>query len=129
VIDILNRLRGPFNISNEAQAMALEALADQDFVEHSRRHNAEVRAASSADRSPGQPRHRMVPSEANFRAGAVRRSAERRSGLQRAGRGAATSPAGAPPPAFRSGVRITIGTAEQMDAIATVLRDLAEAAR
>jgi histidinol-phosphate aminotransferase len=68
VIDILNRMRGAFNISNEAQAMALEALADQDFVEHSRRHNAArcAPASSRAVEALGNHGMRMVPSEANF---------------------------------------------------------------
>lgn len=129
VIDILNRLRGAFNVSNEAQAMALEALADQDFVEHSRRHNAEVRASfKSAVEAMGNHGISMVPSEANFVlvlfAGQLSGEAAYK-GLAEAGyitRWFST-------PGLSSGVRITIGTAEQMDAIATVLRDLAEAAR
>jgi histidinol-phosphate aminotransferase len=47
LIDTLNRIRGPFNLSNSAQAMALAAVADQDFVEASRLHNR-ARAASSS---------------------------------------------------------------------------------
>ena len=70
----------------------------------------------------------MVPSEANFVlvlfAGQLSGEAAYK-GLAEAGyitRWFST-------PGLFSGVRITIGTAEQMDAIATVLRDLAEAAR
>ena len=40
IIDALNRIRGPFNLSNTAQAMGLAAVADQAFVEASRLHNA-----------------------------------------------------------------------------------------
>ena len=127
VIDILNRLRGAFNISNEAQAMALEALADQAFVEHSRRHNAEVRSAFvAAIEALGNHGITLVPSEANFVmllfAGALSGEAAY-NGLAEAGYITRWFSG------FSHGVRITIGTAEQMDAIAALLRDLAEAAR
>ena len=129
VIAILNRLRGAFNISNEAQAMALEALADQDFVEHSRRHNAAVRSAFvSAIEALGNHGISAVPSEANFVmllfAGKLTGEAAYK-GLAEAGymtRWFAT-------PGLSIGVRITIGTDEQMAAIAALLRELAEAAR
>lgn len=129
VIAILNRLRGAFNISNEAQAMALEALADQDFVEHSRRHNADVRSAFvAAVEALGNHGISAVPSEANFVLVLFegRLSAEAAyQGLAEAGyitRWFST-------PGLSSGVRITIGTGEQMAAIAAVLRKLAEAAK
>lgn len=40
VIDLLNRVRQPFNVSNVALAAAVEALADQDFVKASATLNA-----------------------------------------------------------------------------------------
>lgn len=40
VIDLLNRVRQPFNVSNVALAAAVEALADQDFVLASAKLNA-----------------------------------------------------------------------------------------
>jgi histidinol-phosphate aminotransferase len=43
VADVLNRTRGPFNVSSAAQAAGLAALEDGDFIERSRRHNAEWR--------------------------------------------------------------------------------------
>ncbi len=43
VVDVLNRVRGPFNVSVAAQAAAIAALAEQGWVEHSRAHNAEFR--------------------------------------------------------------------------------------
>ena len=127
VIDILNRLRGAFNISNEAQAMALEALADQAFVEHSRRHNAEVRSRFvAAIEALGNHGIALVPSQANFVmllfAGKLSGEAAY-NGLAEAGFITRWFSG------FSHGVRITIGTAEQMDAIAALLRDLAEAAR
>jgi histidinol-phosphate aminotransferase len=39
IIDILNRVRGPFNISSLAQVAGIAALEDNEFVEKSREHN------------------------------------------------------------------------------------------
>jgi histidinol-phosphate aminotransferase len=39
VIDILNKVRGPFNVSGPAQIGALAALEDQDFINQSIEHN------------------------------------------------------------------------------------------
>lgn len=39
IADILNRIRGVFNINSAAQAAALAALADADFIAASRQHN------------------------------------------------------------------------------------------
>lgn len=39
IADVLNRVRGPFNVSSLAQAAGVAALADTDFVEASRAHN------------------------------------------------------------------------------------------
>ena len=43
VADILNRVRGPFNVNSAAQAAALAALEDDDFVIKSREHNTKCR--------------------------------------------------------------------------------------
>ncbi len=43
VIDVLNRIRGPFNLSNLAIDAGIAALADQGFVARSVAHNAEWR--------------------------------------------------------------------------------------
>ncbi len=127
VIDILNRLRGAFNVANTAQSAALVALADQQFVEHSRRHNAEVRARfAEAIAALGNHGLRMVPSEANFVLvvfdGALSGEAAYRA-LAEAGY--MTRWFGSIPEA----VRITIGTAEEMDAVAAILRRAAETAK
>src|SRR5690606_15602715 len=39
IIEIMNRLRGPFNVSHAGQASALAAVQDQAFVENARLHN------------------------------------------------------------------------------------------
>ncbi|WP_209424393.1 histidinol-phosphate transaminase [Pararhodobacter sp. SW119] len=43
VIDVLNRVRGPFNLSSLQQAIATAALEDHDHVARSRRENAAAR--------------------------------------------------------------------------------------
>ena len=126
VISVLNRIRGAFNVCNTAQAAALAALGDQAFVEQSRRHNAEVRARfGQAIAALGNHGLRMVPSEANFVLvvfeGAL---------TGEAAYGALTA-AGymtrwLPGQGLGHTLRITIGTAEQMDAIAAILRAAAE---
>ncbi|MFQ5533531.1 MAG: histidinol-phosphate transaminase [Sphingomonadales bacterium] len=40
LIDVLNRIRGPFNISGPAQAAGVAALEDTDFINKAREHNA-----------------------------------------------------------------------------------------
>ncbi len=47
IADILNRIRGPFNVSSVAQAAGLAAVEDQGFVEKSIVHNARMRAQVS----------------------------------------------------------------------------------
>ncbi|MEO6092299.1 MAG: histidinol-phosphate transaminase [Novosphingobium sp.] len=129
IVDTLNRIRGPFNVSSTGQAMALAALGDHGFVEHSRRHNAGERARFvEALQALGNHGLRPVPSQANFVLilfeGAL--SAEAAfDGL--AERGFITR--WLPNQGLPHGLRITIGTAEQMDAIAWGLREMAEAAR
>ena len=44
LIDAMNRIRAPFNITTAGQEAAIAALRDDGFVEHSRRHNAQWRA-------------------------------------------------------------------------------------
>ncbi len=64
VVDVLERIRSPFNASGPAQAAAAAAVRDQDFVRKSREHNAawlerigrEMTAIGIA----------MLPSAANF---------------------------------------------------------------
>lgn len=127
VIGILNRLRGAFNVANTAQSAALAALADQAFVEHSRRHNSEVRGRFAEQVAAlGNYGLRMVPSEANFVLivfdGALTGKAAYEA-LAKAGY--MTRWFGSMPEALR----ITIGTADEMDAVATILRSAAEAAK
>lgn len=43
LVDVLNRVRAPFNVSSAAQTAALAALADTEFLARSRAHNHEWR--------------------------------------------------------------------------------------
>jgi histidinol-phosphate aminotransferase len=64
VADMLNRVRQPFNVNALAQAAALAALADADYVEQSRAINREgMRALEAGFRALGLA---WVPSHANF---------------------------------------------------------------
>ena len=61
IIDVLNRIRGPFNLSNVALDGAEAAIRDRAHVEHARSENARMRswlAAALADRG--------VPSDPSF---------------------------------------------------------------
>jgi histidinol-phosphate aminotransferase len=64
IIDVLNRLRPPFNVSSTVAAAAMAALAEPGWLESSRTHNAKMRR-QMADRlrAAGLTVH---PSEANF---------------------------------------------------------------
>jgi len=64
VAEMLNRVRQPFNVNSLAQAAALAALRDTDYVEESRTLNAAGRAVlEEGFRGLGLP---FVPSHANF---------------------------------------------------------------
>ena len=41
IADVLNRVRGPFNVNSGALAAGVAALEDQEFVDQNRRHNRE----------------------------------------------------------------------------------------
>ncbi len=128
IIDTLNRIRGPFNISNTGQAMALAALGDRAFVEHTRRHNADQRARFiKAVAALGNHGLRPLPSQANFVlilfSGKLTAEAAF-NGLAKHGYITRWLPRQSLP----HGLRITIGTAGQMADIARALREMAEAA-
>ncbi|MGI4951972.1 MAG: histidinol-phosphate transaminase [Janthinobacterium lividum] len=64
VVDVLNRVRAPFNVGLQAQAAAIAALAEPGWVETGRAHNAQWRAwlAAELQRAGIKP----WPSEGNF---------------------------------------------------------------
>ena len=64
VVDVLNRVRSPFNVNAAVQAAGIAALAEPGWVEHSRAHNTEYRSwlTAALERSG----IKVWPSEANF---------------------------------------------------------------
>jgi histidinol-phosphate aminotransferase len=64
IIDVLNRLRGPFNVSLPAQAAGVAALDDTDFTARQVAHNAEWRSWLSGRLN--QLGLDVVPSVGNF---------------------------------------------------------------
>lgn len=127
LIEVLNRIRGPFNLSNSAQVTALAAVEDQAFVEHSRLHNLKARARFVEQiEALGNKGLRAIPSEANFVLvvfrGALTAEAAY-NGLAERGYIVRWLPGQGLPDALR----ITIGKTQDMDAIAAALRELAEA--
>ncbi len=64
VVDVLNRVRSPFNTSLAAQAAGIAALNEAGWVEAGRRHNSEQRAALSA--ALARAGVKVWPSEGNF---------------------------------------------------------------
>ncbi len=64
VVDVLNRVRGPFNVSVAAQAAAIAALSEPGWVEQGRAHNALYRPKlAAAIEATGL---KVWPSEGNF---------------------------------------------------------------
>lgn len=129
LVDAVNRIRGPFNVTVSGQQAAVAALADQDFVARSRRHNAvERRRFVDSIERLGNHGLRAIPSEANFVLVLFEGSLTAEIALQ----GLADSGFAVrhlPGQGLPQGLRITIGRREQMDAIAATLRALAMAAR
>lgn len=129
LIDALNRIRGPFNVTNGGQAAALAGLGDQSFIARTRDHNArELARFSAAMAALGNHGIRPLPSKANFVLvlfeGALSAAAALEA-LADAGYAVRHLPGQGLP----HGLRITIGTAADMDAIAAVIARAAEAAQ
>jgi histidinol-phosphate aminotransferase len=122
VADVLNRVRGPFNVNAAAQAAGLAALVDTDFVERSRRHN-EVWRAWFAEQLSGLGL-KVYPSVANFVLVSFANAGDHNSPAEAARqflkeRGILVRQMGA----YGLGdcLRITIGTEEEMRAVADAL--------
>ena len=129
IVDALNRIRGPFNLTTGAQAAAEAALGDQAFVEASRTHNAGERARFvAALEALGNHGLRVVPSQANFVLVLFEGSLTAEATLEAIGR-AGYAVRHLPGQGLPQALRITIGTPEQMDTIAEVIRAMAQGAR
>lgn len=128
IIDALHRIRAPFNVTTAGQAAAIAAVKDQAWVEASRTHNRQWRQWL-ADEVASLSNHglRAVPSKANFILILFdgKLSAETAmKGLWDEGFATRWLPGQGLP----NGLRITIGTEDQVRAVAAKLRAMAEAA-
>ena len=128
IIDALDRIRAPFNVTTAGQAAAIAAVKDQAWVEASRNHNRQWRQWL-ADEVASLSNHglRAVPSKANFILilfnGKLTAEAAMK-GLWDEGFATRWLPGQGLP----NGLRITIGTEQQVRAVAAKLRAMAEAA-
>ena len=128
IIDALDRIRAPFNVTTAGQSAAIAAVKDQAWVEASRNHNRQWRQWL-ADEVASLSNHglRAVPSKANFLLilfnGTLTAEAAMK-GLWDEGFATRWLPGQGLP----NGLRITIGTEEQVRAVAAKLRAMAEAA-
>ncbi len=124
LIDLVNRLRGAFNVSVSGQKAAIAALGDQAFVAASRDHNARERARlAEAIAALGNHGISACPSEANFLLvrfeGAVT-AAQALEALSDAGYAVRHLPTQGLPDALR----ITIGKTEDMTCVIATFRQL-----
>lgn len=128
LIDMINRIRGAFNVSNHGQVAALAALGDDAWIARCRKENAVERARFvEAMEALGNHGIRPLPSEANFvlvlfegvltAEGALSAIAEAGYAVRHL-----------PGQGLSHALRITIGQREDMDAVATAIRQAAEAA-
>lgn len=126
IIDALNRIRGPFNLTISGQMAAEAALGDQAFVARSRTHNlAERQRFVSAIEALGNHGLRAVPSKANFVLVLFEGQLDAETAyLGLAARGYAVR--WLPSQGLSQALRITIGTRAQMDDIIAALGEMAE---
>ena len=126
VVDVLNRVRSPFNVNAAVQAAGIAALAEPGWIERGRAHNAEYRAwlAAALQRAG----IKVWPSEANFVLAdfGTTEQAEAADGCLRA-RGLIVRRVGGY--GLPHCLRITVGTAEECAAVAETLEQFMAAPR
>jgi histidinol-phosphate aminotransferase len=120
VIDVLNRVRAPFNVSIAAQAAAIAALAEPGWVEKGRAHNAEDRPKLAAGLEAAGIK--VWPSEGNFVL-ADFATPERAKGADEflRKRGVIARPVGGY--GLPECLRITVGTAEEVGIVIDTLTE------
>ena len=124
VIEAMHRIRLPFSITIAGTAAAIAALHDDDFVAHTRSHNAQWRRWFADEIAKlGNAGLRAVPSQANFVLvlfeGALTAEAAYK-GLMDEGYIVRWLPGQGLP----HGLRITIGTEDETRAVAAILNKL-----
>jgi len=124
LIDVLNRIRGPFNVTSSGQNAAISALGDQQFVLDSRAHNTAERARFvEAVAALGNHGLSAVPSEANFvlvRFDGEVKAPAALNALAEAGYAVRHLPG----QGLDDALRITIGTSADMAIVTATLRKL-----
>lgn len=124
VADVLNRLRGPFNVSGAGQAAGVAALEDAEFLERSRALNEENRRHFSERlRALGLTVHPSVGNFVlvSFAALPADRNDAEAARLHLKARGVLVRQMGSY--GLPDCLRVTIGLREQMDAVADALAD------
>ena len=117
VADVLNRVRGPFNVTQPALAAGLAAVRDQEHVAASRAHNSRCRAGFSE--KMGDLGVAVLPSAANFVLLGFDDAEDARLFLKRQGILTRQMSAYGLP----NHLRVTIGTEEEMQAVAEALSE------
>ncbi|MEP0393130.1 MAG: histidinol-phosphate transaminase [Erythrobacter sp.] len=124
IIDALNRIRGPFNVTTSGQKAALAAVGDQGFVEMSRDHNTAERARFiEAVSALGNHGISCVPSEANFVLVRFEGEVQAETAL-RALANAGYAVRHLPSQGLPNALRITIGKSEDMANVIDCLRSI-----
>ncbi len=126
LLDVLNRIRGPFNVTATGQAAAIASLGDTAFVNHAQAENARMRQWLAAEIAAlGNHGLRAVPSQGNFILvlfeGAISAEAAYEGLIAR---GFITR--WLPGQGLSHGLRITIGDEAQTRALAAALRNMLE---
>ncbi|MGO1120372.1 histidinol-phosphate transaminase [Rhodovibrionaceae bacterium A322] len=118
VADVLNRIRGPFNVPAPAQAAGVAAVKDQDFVDQSRQHNNRMMAWFKEQCA--RFNLRVEPSVGNF---VIVRFADAQKALAHfKSRGVLVRAMGGY--GLPDYLRITLGTDEEMQAVVSALEEL-----
>lgn len=126
-VDAMHRIRAPFNVTTAGQMAAIAALKDQDFVAHSRKHNAQWRAWLEGEiAAMGNHGLRLVPSWCNFILvlfeGAVTAEAAYHALMARG-----YIVRWLPGQGLPHGLRISIGTEDETRGVAAALREIVTA--
>ena len=128
IIDAMNRIRLPFNVTTAGQQAALAALAADDFVASSREHNAKWRQWLSDEMGAlGNHGLRVIPSHTNFLLvlfeGKVT-AEQANSALLDKGYAVRWLPG----QGLVNGLRMTIGTEDETRGLALALREILDSA-
>jgi histidinol-phosphate aminotransferase len=128
IVDAMHRIRLPFSITIAGQNAAIAAIADQAFVDNSRAHNETWRSwLANEVASLGNAGLRAIPSKANFLLvlfeGALSAETTYKALMEHG-----YIVRWLPNQGLGNGLRITIGTEEEMRGLASALRSIVEAA-